>query len=612
MEILKHKYEATADNSGKWHVQLDTIPTGGPYTMKISGRYNTIEIKNILVGDVWLCSGQSNMEFQLQRAQNAQKEIQSANYPNLRFFNVTHTAVYTPQDKVSGSWQVCSPETAAKCSAVAYFFGRDLQKEINIPVGLIHTSWGGTPAEAWTDMAKLRSAPELKPIADRFAPLQEKVPPTEKEIKEILAKYKITVDGYFAKYAATTPNFNWTALDFNDASWQTMKLPSLIERFSVVDGMALFRRTITVPDTWIGKDLQLNLGPIDDYDQVYFNGVKIGSISGDNRNAWSTPRSYTVPGKLVTGSKAVIAIAVFDHYGDAGFTGSDDGMNLTCKPDTRNYVLAGTWKYHITWEVKAGTLVRPQIDTLTSRQYQPATLFNGMLKPLVPYGIRGAIWYQGESNAGRAWQYRTLLPAMIDCWRAEWNIGDFPFLIVELANFRPAAPAPAESTWAELREAQQYTAFHVSNCDIACAIDIGEAKDIHPRNKQEVGRRLMLAAMASAYGRQTVTSGPIFLSYQIADQQMVLRFRNVGSGLVARGGKLQRFQIAGADRKFVWADAVIKDDTVVVSSPEVKAPVAVRYAWADNPEGANLYNQEGLPAFPFRTDDWPCMTMGKE
>ena len=447
-----------ADKDGKWMVKIFQSIAGGPFEITIVGK-NTIKIENVLVGEVWVCSGQSNMQMSVRSSAMAEQEIAAADYPDIRLFTVERKVAEQPQSDCTGSWASCSPQTVPAFSAVAYYFGRKLHKELNVPVGLIHTSWGGTPAEAWTSKDVLELDVEFEPILKRYSDVVAKYPQAKREYEQKM-------------------------------------------------------------------------------------------------NEWE---------------KAVAR---------AGAEGKEPPR-------------------------------KPRAPIGPVNPHSPAGLYNAMIAPLIPYGIRGAIWYQGESNAGRAYQYRKLFPAMIANWRNDWGQGDFSFLFVQLANFMAVNPEPVESAWAELREAQLMT-LSLPNTGMAVIIDIGEANDIHPKNKQDVGKRLALWALGGSYGKKLEYCGPIYKSMRVEGNKIILHFDHVGGGLVAGGGgPLKGFAIAGADRKFVWADAKIDGDTVVVSSDKVSEPAAVRYGWADNPV-CNFYNKEGLPASPFRTDDWPGITVGKK
>lgn len=451
----EQKASAVAGDDGKWRVTLAPMAAGGPYEMVIAGK-NRVVLADVMIGEVWICSGQSNMQWPVSASANAEQEIASSANPRIRLFSVPRQAKPEPQADVDGAWAVCGPETVPGFSAVGYFFGRYLQKQLNVPVGLINTSYGGTPAEAWTSWDKLTSMPELQPIVDRYRQALEQYP-------ENLRRYEAALQAHREEARAARE-----------------------------------------------RGEQFNKRP---------------------------PNSPMGP----------------EH------------------------------------------------------PHSPAGLYNAMIAPLVPYAFRGAIWYQGESNAGRAYQYRTLFPAMIESWREAWNAGDFPFLFVQLAPFMKIEAEPMESAWAELREAQLLTMLHYRNTGMAVITDVGEENDIHPKKKQPVGERLGIAARALAYGEEIEYSGPIYNSMEVRDGKAVLHFTHLGGGLECRGEKLTGFTICGEDRKFVNADAEIVGDTVVVSSPAVANPVAVRFGWANYPV-VNLWNKAGLPASPFRTDDFPGVT----
>jgi sialate O-acetylesterase len=438
VSIAGQKKTAKAGADGKWSLKLDPLKAGGPHDLIVAGR-NTVKVEDVLVGEVWICSGQSNMEMSVGSSNNIAEEKASANYPKIRHFHVPKRQEAAPVADVVGSWKLCSPETVAGFTAVGYFFGRELHQKLSVPVGLIHTSWGGTPAEVWTSKRVLESSDTLKSIAEGSIKKQEAY---EKQ----LAAYKEAVE----------------------------------------------------------------------------------KAKADGKPA---------PGKA-----------------------PNKPMAASC-------------------------------------------LYNGMIANLIPYGIKGAIWYQGESNAGNAKLYQTLFPAMIKNWREDWGQGELPFGFVQLANYLPRKEQPGDSNWAELREAQTMT-LSLPKTGMAVIVDIGDAKDIHPKNKQDVGKRLALWAQSQVYGKDIVYSSPLYEAMKVEDNKIRLTFKHTGGGLEAKGDKLSGFAISGEDRTFVWADAKIDGKSVVVSSDKVAKPVAVRYAWADNPE-CNLYNKEGLPASPFRTDDWP-------
>jgi sialate O-acetylesterase len=590
----------TADGKGRWEMWIGPLEAGGPFEMTIAGQ-NTIVLRNVLVGEVWVASGQSNMEWQLQNSARGAEEVAQASHPLIHLFTVARTTSLEPRDDAPGRWVVCSPETAGTFSAVAYFFGRELNRTLNVPVGLIHSSWGGTPAEAWTSRQTLAANPELKPMIDSFDTAAANAP-------DAIRKYQAEVTKWEDEHYLPDPgnkgfDLGYARPDSSEEAWKTMRLPQAWETAGLdIDGAVWFRRALELPGEWAGKDLTLSLGAIDDFDTTYFNGFKIGATGRETPNHWMFPRKYTAPGRLVHAGRNVIAVRVFDHYGDGGFTGSATDMWIA--PTGANPIsLAGDWLYRIEMAVtpiKVDFSTAPVAPAGAGNPNSPTVLYNAMLAPLTPYSIRGAIWYQGESNAGRARQYQRLFPAMIRNWREAWGEGNFPFLFVQLANFQARKAEPSESGWAELREAQMMT-LREPETGMAVIIDIGEAGNIHPKNKQDVGHRLAVWALAKTYGRHVEFSGPLYQSQAVEGDKIRIRFSH-GEGLRARdGGPVEGFAVAGSDGKFVWANARIEQDEVVVWSDIVPHPQSVRYAWADNP-AANLYNGAGLPASPFRTD----------
>jgi sialate O-acetylesterase len=450
-----------ADQAGKWQIKLKTPHAPGPFTISIKGN-NEIIIKNVLIGEVWFCSGQSNMDMPVgnvnqwfKGAINYQQERAEANYPKIRLFKVPATSSEQIKDDCIGSWSQCDSNSVWEFSAVGYFFGRELHNRLNVPVGMIMSAFGGTPAESWTSIDALR------------------------------AEFKDLLERQHNEFLKTQPEYQ--------------------------------------------KQLE----------------------------TWEAEKA-----KAKAEGKAEPA--------------------------------------------------RPSEPIVLWKQWQPGSLYNAMVAPIIPYGIKGAIWYQGESNGDRGYQYRTLFPAMIKNWRDKWQEGEFPFYYVQIANFQQPAKDPGDNEWAELREAQTMTMKALKNVGMAVSIDIGETNDIHPSNKQDVGKRLAFWALDKTYGiKDVVYSGPIYKSMKIEGNKIRLFFDYLGGGLIAKSGKLKQFAIAGADKKFVWADAEIDGDSVIVYSDKVAEPAAVRYAWAMNPEGCNLYNKAGLPASPFRTDDWPGISANR-
>ena len=602
----KKSVGVVADAKGRWQVWIGPLNKGGPSELTING----LIIKNVLVGEVWLCSGQSNMEWPLINTIKGAETVAQANHPEIRLFRVEHHTSATPLTDVQGHWVVTTPEEAANFSAVGYFFGRELYQHLKVPIGLINSSWGGTPAEAWTTHDALLSSPELKPILDKYQNSLNALPQTKETYARALAQWEeqnLYLDagnkgealGYADPVASTS-------------DWSKMDLPQQLETAGLlIDGAIWFRKEVEVPASWAGKDLVLKLTPIDDHDVTYFNGTKIGSIGRETPNSYMVPRKYTVPGSLVKAGRNVIAVRVFDSAGEGGFSrGGAMSIGPNGDGDSQAISLRGSWDYKVELGLEPkrpdwGT--RPEAIGV-SNQNNPSVLYNAMIAPLVPFAIRGVIWYQGESNAGRAYQYRTLFPLMIRSWRNAWG-HEFPFYFVQLANWHASKAAPDESDWAELREAQTMT-LREPHTGMAVTIDIGDENDIHPRNKLDVGRRLAAWALAATYGQQVIPSGPLFDRFTIEGDKVRIRFKHAAGLKTSDGSPVKGFAIAGEDRRFVWADARIDGDTVIVTSPKVVKPVAVRYGWADNPI-ANLYNKAGLPASPFRTDDWPGVTAAR-
>jgi len=603
------KYTIKADAQGKWRLNVSTPSAGGPYDITISDGKKVV-LSNVLIGEVWLCTGQSNMEMPMQGwdvKMNADAIAESGKYKNIRMLQVNEVYSTTTRDDISvrnGGWMTCSPETVKDFSATGYFFGKNLNDDLNVPVGLIMTCWGGTAVETWISPEKLVKVPEFK---DRV----EDIMLGKKTDAERYQEYQDQYHAWFKSEAQREGSVNaqgnavYADPAYNDAAWKTMPLPNLIDvaGLSDFDGHLWFRKTINIPAAWAGKDLELNLANVDDNDITWFNGVRVGETMGYNVH-----RRYIIPGKLVKAGKAVITVSDLDGGGGGGIWGEAQNLNIRpLKGNNDVLSLAGHWRY----KIGSKLLDMASMPTNNSmNQYQPVVLYNSMINPLIPYTLAGAIWYQGEANADRAYQYRDLLPLMIADWRGRWG-KDFPFYIMQLANYQQQHKEPVECAWAELREAQLMTARNVANCGMAVNIDLGDPNNIHPLTKSEVGRRLAVLAEAKTYGQKVPYSGPEYESYTIERGQIRLSFRHAQDMKTADGGRLKGFAVAGADHKFHWADARIEGNTIVVSSPAVDDPLAVRYAWDDDP-ACNLTNHSNLPASPFRTDQWPGVTLGKK
>ncbi|MDR3706795.1 MAG: sialate O-acetylesterase [Capsulimonadaceae bacterium] len=593
---------ARAGVDGRWNVRLDALDAGGPYEMTVSGARDRIVLNDVLAGEVWVCSGQSNMEMGVELVDNADAEIRDANQPLIRLFTVPKKIAMEPQEDVVGQWYPCTPENIrrgewAGFSAAAYFFGKELARNLKTPIGLVHSSWGGTVAEAWTSRDGLLGVEALRPFVERLDESAKQPSMYLQSLRDFEAKLFGDGDRNIGLEQG------WPNPITDTSTWPKMQLPSTWQAAGLgFSGVLWFRKEVELPRNWAGQDLKLHIGACDKNDITYFNGERVGALSYmDQLDSWQAPREYDVPGRLVNGGVNTIAVRVSSYAYDGGMRGPEDQMFIEPAGvhDNPSISLSGAWHYNVEKNIGfVDTSTIPQPPYGEENPNSPTVLFNGMIAPLLNFAIRGAIWYQGESNSSRAEQYRTLFPSMIRDWRRNFAQGDFPFYFVQLANFIPGGAEV--DCWAFLREAQLLT-LNEPNTGMAVAADIGLPADVHPTNKQEVGRRLALNALAQAYGdKDLVYSGPIFRSAKVEGSAVRLFFDHVASGLRAHGS-LTGFVIAGDDGEFVAADACLDGESVLVSSPAVRKPRSVRYAWADNPD-CSLYNSAGLPASPFRTD----------
>jgi sialate O-acetylesterase len=596
------KVKAGAD--GRWQAALGPFPAGGPYTLTASAGDQQAVAKDVLIGDVWLCGGQSNMGIPVFMAKNFKEEMAKGNYPRLRHLLVAGHFAGTPQELIKGKWQVCTPNSVAGWTAIPYFFGRQLHQDLDVPIGLVVSAMGGTDAEAWASAEAMATLPDFtKPVAE-FQKLAKDVAEqktrTGKDYPELIAGW------YQAHDPGTAAVPPWSAPECDTADWSTVKVPGVLQESGALPrnyiGTLWLRREVLLPATAAGWHAQLNLDSILDWDTTWVNGQQVGAKEGP-----TLARIYDIPAHLLKAGTNSIAVRVLARMRVAGLAGHAEKMRLTFDDHT-SIALAGEWRLHTGVKLKSA----PPLPLRDDRGVGLTSLYNGQIAPLLPLALTGVIWYQGENNAyNRSYAYRRLLPTLIGDWRAHFGQGDLPFLIVSLANYMARLDQPSESAWAELREAQALTAQALPACGLTVTIDVGEAGNIHPMDKQTVGHRLALTAESIAYGRQVEWSGPWFKTMTVEGASIRLTFGHLGSGLMASdGAALTGFAIAGEDRAFVWAEARIDGDTVVVSSPNVVKPVAVRYAWADNP-ACNLANKAGLPAVPFRTDDWPGVTWPK-
>ena len=587
-----------ADN--KWMVKLNAEQAGGPYELVVKGANGIITFRNVLVGEVWVCSGQSNMEMPIEgwgRINHYQEEIAAADFEQIRHFKVPNTVSSTPAEDIKGGeWKICNPANAGDFTAVGYFFARELYERLHVPIGLINTSWGGTMVETWTSRSAFENSDEFKTMInsmpvfniDSFASARRAT---------ALAKVAL-LQGALEKKEVT---ITWSSENIDDSKWKTMRIPGFWEGQGMgledLDGEVWFRKTLTLSKEDAGKEASLQLATIDDNDVSFVNGVRVGGTNG-----YSVPRKYIIPAGILKEGKNLIAVQVFDYGGGGGIYG--DSANLKLSVGNHEFFLAGNWRFRIA-NVYTGSV---------SPNSYPTLLFNGMLYPLIPYTIKGAIWYQGETNAGRAYQNRKAFPKMITDWRNHWGEGDFPFYFVQLASFDASGGNSNKgSGWAELREAQTFT-LSLPNTGMAITTDIGTPKDIHPKDKQDVGKRLAAIALSQQYGIKMEYSGPVYQSMKIIGDTIVLSFGHTGSGLMAKNnnGLLSGFEMAGEDQQFHPAKATIDGNQILVSAAGLAHPVAVRYAWADDAGEANLFNIDGFPAGSFRTDHWKGITEGNK
>ncbi|HTZ82567.1 MAG TPA: sialate O-acetylesterase [Candidatus Acidoferrales bacterium] len=588
IQIAGETASAVAGADRRWEVKIHPPHVGGPYTMTIRGR-QTVELHNVLVGDVWLCGGQSNMQVSLGDAKNGEEDVKSANYPQIRFFTVVPHVSYHHADIPDGSWNVVSPETAGKVSAVAFYFARKVQEEIHVPIGLVVDALGGTPAEAWT------SAAALRPLKDFDVPLAE----LDKFAAASAPEYGNYIMHWYDEYDVGLKG-NWAAPEFDDSSWKQVDIPGGFAELGVprTPAVVWFRKEIVLPDPIPAGRSLIFLGSIERMDTVYINGKEVGA------SAWvENPRVYFIPDGVLKAGKNLVTIRILKTKPDGGFLANPDALHLTLG-DKTSVPLAGQWKAQLSVDARPP---HPMPIGYENWPVMPSVLYEGMLRPIAPLSITGALWYQGEQNSDRGFQYRKILPVMIADWRRTFGQGDFPFYIVSLPAFQHRSETPTTDGWAETRESQALTAASVHNSCLAVTIDTGDADNIHPKDKRPVGERLAFCALAKHYHKKVVYSGPTLAAVKRLPGSIQLRFAHTNGGLIVKGPKLEEFAIAGDDRKWYWADARIEGNKVVVSSPSVPNPKEVRYAWQSNP-AATLFNGAGLPAVPFRTDTWSGVT----
>lgn len=580
VKFLNKNYKTTADQTGNWKITLPEQKAGGPYTMTI----NEITLKDILIGDVWLASGQSNMELPMRRLTPLYAdEIKNANNQNIRFFTVPQKYNFkSPQTELDGGkWEATNPKTILNFSGVAYFFAKELSQKNKVAVGIVHASLGGSPIQAWMDENSLKKYPEYLDEAKKWQN-DDLIKSTESGEQALSKAWYTELD-----QSDIGLNQHWENFDLNDSDWKTMNIPgSWEDKEGSFEGSVWFRKEINLTKNQTGKTAFLNLGRIKDADVTYINGTKVGNVTYEY-----PPRWYDIPAGVLKEGKNVIAVRISN--------GSGKGQFIADKPyyleiDGNIIDLKTEWKY------KIGAKMEKMAPGQTFIRWKPTGLYNAMINPLINYSIKGAIWYQGESNTGKPKEYGDLLTTMITDWRNKWNQKEMPFFTVQLANFMEPKTQPIESNWAELRDQQRQVSLKVPNTGLAVIIDIGEWNDIHPLNKKTVGDRLALQALKVADKKNIIADGPVYQSMKVEGNKIILSFKN-GTDDFAPVSELKGFAIKGKDGKYEWAKAKIDGNKIIVWNDTISNPLSVRYDWADNPDG-NLKNKTGLPASPFTTE----------
>ena len=588
VELNGYTSKVLVDDEGEWKVYLPSMKAGGPYQLTISGKKNKIVFNDVIIGDVWFASGQSNMEWQVQQSDDSETEIPTSLNNHIRLCQIPHAVSLNPLDNTEETkWEVCDSTSVRNFSAVAYYFAKNIQADINVPVGIIQSTWGGTPVEAWTSKEMLQS--------NEFG-------------RKLVKKSDTITYSHFQKDTLDLNTF-WdivynpkNGMDsiipmpaYDDLAWKEVAIPGVIKDWEVdfYEGMIWLRKTIDLPKSFAGQDLTINLGYPEMNYSLYFNGSEIC------KNQWNAnlKHAYTIPSTIAKKGENVIAIRVAALWGGGGINGPGEDIFLT--NGKKKLSLEGNWKYKKDLEDK--------IPKVQYYQTYASFINNAMVHPVQPFGLKGFLWYQGEHNEGEAYRYREMLPLMINGWRIQWQQGNLPFALVQLPNYMKVDDEPTDGKWAVLRESQTQS-LYLPETYMTCIIDCGTADNIHPTNKTVVGERLANVVAKNVYGKEVVASGPVFQDYSIEGGEIRIRFSEIANGLMIKGGELlSGFAVAGEDQKFYWADAIIEGDEVVVSSMQVSRPVAVRYAWGNNPV-CNLINSEELPAIPFRTDDWKVIT----
>lgn len=595
--LAGQKQIVTTDASGKWMVKFMPMEAGGPHQMTVTAKSGKVEVNDILMGEVWLCSGQSNMEWPVRQADNFKAEKKNADFPKIRHFFVAHEVTMQPQtDLTSGEWKICNEENVGNFTAVGFFFARELYQKLNVPIGLLHSSWGGSQVEGWMSKEAMLTNDELKMYAQNLPKTWEEADAIldQKTRKQLLGSDIIPTLADEKKYSEANYDFSkWLKTGSPIGQWDWKGI-------WMFRGKGFMATMVEISEEMVSQPTTLGLGIQDSFNEIYVNGqlVSQGIVEGTRKitlpaNTWTSGNNQLVVkfGNMVQ----------FPWYG-LGVNGTPDDLFVSSKE--AKVSLANGWYL-------MPSFAEPHTYNHSSNNVG-TTIYNGMIAPLVPFAIRGSLWYQGESNAGRAYQYRQTFPLMINDWRQRWG-DEFSFYFVQLANYGGYQNSNQGSNWAELREAQTMT-LSLPKTGMAVITDIGNPKDIHPTNKQDVGHRLALNALKFDYEQEILHSSPMYKSVEFEEDRATITFDFVGEGLIAKDkfGYVKGFEIAGEDKVFYYAKAEIIGYKVEVYHPKGQKPVAVRYAWADSPDDANLFNSDGLPVCPFRTDDWKGKTVGQK
>lgn len=596
-EVKPVTVEVTADAQGRWRLLCPVLPAGGPYTLRVQGSSEQV-IQDVLVGEVWLASGQSNMAWTLGATTEGPEESAKADKPSIRSIKISNVASREPQTVIGGSWTVCSPSTVGGYSAIAWHHASRLHETLGVPVGIIDASWGGSRLEAWVRPEGLAQVMDLKGELAALDADWAALPARRAAFNVKQSEWDARV--YPADPGNTGEGLGWASPDFNDSHWKSLSIPCAWDQHGLGGPGAMWlRRELVVPAAWEGQDLSLDLGTIDDFDTTYFNGQPVGSTPAGTARAATLRRSYVIPAKLVQAGRAVIAVRVFDHNGGGGLTGPGPVMGLSCPslPESPRVRLAGEWRANREASVTLGEIdwsTNPWPD-FPEEQYWPSSIWNGMMAPIAGYGIRGALWYQGETNCDTApAAYGDRLCALVRDWRAAWGQGEFPVLVVQLPEFK------ANDGWPVVREGQE-SVLRLARTSLLTSLGQGNPADIHPRAKRVLGRRLGDLALHEVYGLELgEVQGPVHTGVDIAGGRAVVHFAHAAGLRTLEGSaKVLGFELVGADGVWHAAQARIDGETVIVECAEVPAPCSLRYAWDSSPV-VNLVNAVGLPARPFR------------